>query len=597
MKFKRSIVTALLLCGGLALTGVQAAPDLLLVGDVETAIAQKEFDQAIARITNALAVTPEQDTEVRLDLLQRLAMVYELADRWPDAAQTWEKGAALLARWKGERFPELSQWYEAASKAYERAGLTQQALEQGRAAFAVDQASLGAGHPALVSARQRLLIMATKIGDAEAVAAYQPLSRGRGRLDNAPTVPVPAIDQINVDFGEVNPNNFARVKVFFGTDRNVTGSRKPDTYFGGERGQFNWGTVDVSVPRTHKPGAVERPSLMSFEVRESPERHMVLMSITVLDGQEALQEMRRTLEQQDSDQAFVFVHGYNVSFADAARRTAQIAYDLNFPGLPILYSWPSRASTLDYIADTAVVRHSGRNLLRFLEEIVQKSGARRIHLVGHSMGNRALTDALELYAVRHIQAEQPAFDQVIFTAPDVDAGLFSEMVQTIKPIAKRLTLYTSDQDLALSVSRKLHGSRPRAGQAGSDILVMDAIDTVDMTALGDDVLGHSYFANDASALSDLLSLFTVAQGPESRCGLVLRVANQGEHWQFDPARCNGSVWLSAMSLWHARGLQALDYAKQRTLDAQASNVAQAQQEWQQITQALEQLIQAAGPRR
>ena len=596
MKFKRALLTAMLLCGGLTLSSVQAAPDLLLVGDVETAIAQKQFDQAIARITSALAATPQEDTEVRLDLLQRLAMVYELAQRWSDAAQTWEKGAALLAQWRGERFPELSQWYEAASSAYERAGLTRQAFEQGRAAFAVDQTSLGAAHPALVPARQRLLAMASALGDTEAVAAYQPLSRGRGPAQSATTVPVPAIDQITVNFGEINPNNFARVKVFFGTDRNITGSRKPDTYFGGERGQFNWGTVDVSVPRAHKPGAVERPSLMSFEVRESPERHMVLMSMTVLDGQEALQEMRRTLEQQDSDQAFVFVHGYNVSFADAARRTAQIAYDLNFPGLPILYSWPSRASTLDYIADTAVVRHSGRNLLRFLEEIVQKSGARRIHLVGHSMGNRALTDALELYAVRHAQAKQPAFDQIIFTAPDVDAGLFAEMVQTIKPVAKRLTLYTSDQDLALSVSRKLHGSRARAGQAGSDILVMDAIDTVDMTALGDDVLGHSYFANDASALSDLLTLFTVAQGPENRCGLVLRAASQGQHWQFDPARCNGSVLVSAISLWHARGSQALDYAKKMTLDAQTSNVAQAQQEWQQITQALEQLTQSASPR-
>jgi len=596
MIFKRSIVAAMLISGGLALTNVQAMPDLLLVGDVETAIAQKDFDQAIARITNALAITPEQDTEVRLDLLQRLAMVYELAERWTDAAQTWEKGATLLAQWKGSRFPELSQWYEAASKAYEQAGMTQQAFSLARAAFAVDQDNLGAAHPALVPTRQRLLAMATELGDVEAVAAYQPLSRGRGRHASAPTVPVQPIDKITVDFGEVNPNNFARVKVFFGTDRNVTNSRKPDTYFGGERGQFNWGTVDVSVPRTHKPGAVERPSIVSFEVRESPERHMVLMSMTVLDGEEALQEMRRTLEQQGSDQAFVFVHGYNVSFADAARRTAQIAYDLNFPGLPILYSWPSRASTLDYIADTAVVRHSGRHLLRFLEEIVQKSGAKRIHLVAHSMGNRALTDALELYAIRHAQEPQPTFDQIIFTAPDVDAGLFSEMVQTIKPIAKRLTLYTSDQDLALSVSRRLHGSRPRAGQAGNEILVLDAIDTVDMTALGEDVLGHSYFANDASALSDLLSLFTAALDPDRRCGLVRRVATNGEHWQFDPARCNGSVWLSAVSLWNERGSQSLEYAKQRMLDAQANNVTQAQQEWQQITQALEQLIKVADSR-
>lgn len=596
MKFKVLAVLVLLVCNGVVATPARAFADLMLVGDVETFISQKQFDQAIDRIKTALAATPQQEIEVRLDLMQRLANVYEQAGRWQEAARIWEQAAGLVAQWRGSRWPELSQWYDAASVAYEKAGQLEQALKAGAQAFAVDLDNLGMDHVALVPMRQRLHGMAQKLGDQQAIAMYAPVARGRGSSTATPTVPVVPIDQINVDFGQVDPKNFARVKVFFGTDRNITGSRKPDTYFGGEPGQFNWGTVDVSVPRNHKPGAVERPSIMSFEIRESPERHMVLMSMTLLDGEEALAEMRETLARQDSDQAFVFVHGYNVSFADAARRTAQIAYDLNFPGLPILYSWPSRATTLDYIADTAVVRNSGRSLLRFLEEIVEKSGAKRIHLVGHSMGNRALTDALELYAVRHAQANGPAFDQIVFTAPDVDARLFANMVQTIRPIANRLTLYTSDQDLALSVSRRLHGSRPRAGQAGDDILIMDVIDTVDMTALGEDMLGHSYFANDASALSDMLTLFTVAQGPEARCGLVPRSASRGEHWQFDPSRCNGSVWLSAVSLWQSRGPAALDYARQMEKQARTGNIPKAQAEWAQITEALEQLVKSPGKR-
>ena len=39
----------------------------------------------------------------------------------------------------------------------------------------------------------------------------------------------------------------------------------------------------------------------------------------------------------------MFVHGFNVSFADAARRTAQIAYDLAFGG-PGALSWPYSAT-------------------------------------------------------------------------------------------------------------------------------------------------------------------------------------------------------------------------------------------------------------
>ena len=46
-------------------------------------------------------------------------------------------------------------------------------------------------------------------------------------------------------------------------------------------------------------------------------------------------------------QVFVFVHGFNVSFENALRRTAQIAYDLNFDGAPFLFSWPSGDGMLE----------------------------------------------------------------------------------------------------------------------------------------------------------------------------------------------------------------------------------------------------------
>lgn len=50
--------------------------------------------------------------------------------------------------------------------------------------------------------------------------------------------------------------------------------------------------------------------------------------------------------------AFIFVHGFNNSFEDAARRTAQIAFDVKFDGVPLFYSWPSKGKALDYVYDT-----------------------------------------------------------------------------------------------------------------------------------------------------------------------------------------------------------------------------------------------------
>jgi esterase/lipase superfamily enzyme len=51
------------------------------------------------------------------------------------------------------------------------------------------------------------------------------------------------------------------------------------------------------------------------------------------------------------DQVFIFVHGFNTSFDDALYRTAQLAYDMEFDGVPYLFSWPSMASATEYLYD------------------------------------------------------------------------------------------------------------------------------------------------------------------------------------------------------------------------------------------------------
>ena len=320
------------------------------------------------------------------------------------------------------------------------------------------------------------------------------------------------------------------------------------------------GSAVVSIPPQHLPGKIERPSVWTLEFREDPGKHVVLQSVTPGDADAVFADMRGQLSQAGSESAFVFVHGFNVPFAEAAQRTAQMAYDMNFDGVPILYSWPSRASVLSYIADTAVVNLSGRHLSRFLEDVVKKSGAKRIHLIAHSMGNRALTDALELYALRH-EGEPPAFDQVLFTAPDLDAGLFAEMAKTMRSAAQRLTLYASDKDWALAVSRKLHGDAVRAGQGGKGILHLGNVDSIDMTSIGDDMLMHSYYANNPSALSDILSLLWRDAPPEDRCGMEKAEGEHGSYWEYVPAECDSNALLSTLSFLRKAGIVSLPEAQ------------------------------------
>jgi esterase/lipase superfamily enzyme len=68
--------------------------------------------------------------------------------------------------------------------------------------------------------------------------------------------------------------------------------------------------------------------------------------------------------------AFIFIHGYNNSFADAARRTAQMAFDLDLDIVPIMYNWPSRGNVWDYQRDRRQFERSVPHLVEFLDRKV-----------------------------------------------------------------------------------------------------------------------------------------------------------------------------------------------------------------------------------
>ena len=40
--------------------------------------------------------------------------------------------------------------------------------------------------------------------------------------------------------------------------------------------------------------------------------------------------------------ALIFVHGFNNRFDDAVYRFAQVVHDAKAPGIPVLFTWPSR---------------------------------------------------------------------------------------------------------------------------------------------------------------------------------------------------------------------------------------------------------------
>ena len=175
--------------------------------------------------------------------------------------------------------------------------------------------------------------------------------------------------------------------------------------------------------------------------------------------------LRDRVEASSKKEAFVFVHGFNTTFDEAAYRTAQLAHDLKFEGAPIFYSWPSQGGLLEYAIDETNVVWTVPHLKEFLVGVARHSGANAVHLVAHSMGNRALTSALQLLSYE-LRDEPAMFREVVLTAPDIDAEVFRrDVVPAIVTTADRVTLYASSNDEALKLSKAIHGYR-RAGDSG-----------------------------------------------------------------------------------------------------------------------------------
>jgi esterase/lipase superfamily enzyme len=280
-------------------------------------------------------------------------------------------------------------------------------------------------------------------------------------------------------------------------------------------------------------GELESPSIWRLELREDPAKHVVLLNTTISAKEKFFADMAARVRQSPRSNAFLFVHGYNVAFEDAARRTAQITYDLGFEGAPVFYSWPSQGTTSAYTVDEQNIEWAQANLRSFLEDFFARSGAQNVYLIAHSMGNRALTRA-----VSSLLTDKPALRnrlrEVILTAPDIDADVFKrDIAPALAATGRPVTLYASSEDLALVASKKVHGY-PRAGDSGQGLVVVPGIETIDATHVDTSLLGHSYFAEARSVLSDMFYLIRNGQRADQRFGLRPVDAQVGRYWEFKP---------------------------------------------------------------
>jgi esterase/lipase superfamily enzyme len=335
--------------------------------------------------------------------------------------------------------------------------------------------------------------------------------------------------------------------VFYATDRNVTGHGipcdspsvgtcfdDPDKAFGRDRGNVSYGQCKVSIPKDHRLGELEKRSrweILLLKLKPDPEKHVVLLETALYDSVRFFAELSDRIAASAARRAFVFVHGYNVSFEDAARRTAQIAYDLQFDGAPIFYSWPSRGRLTAYSVDETNAEWTVPHLKDFLKDLALHSKAEEIVLIGHSMGCKPLSGAFDLLAAESAGATG-VFREIVLTAPDINAKVFKrDIAPQMVAAGSLVTLYASSSDRALKISKKYHGYA-RAGDAGSGLVVMPGVETIDATDVDSGFLGHSYYAEVRSVLADLYYLIKDGKRAAQRFSLQPVVTETGQYWEF-----------------------------------------------------------------
>jgi esterase/lipase superfamily enzyme len=299
----------------------------------------------------------------------------------------------------------------------------------------------------------------------------------------------------------------------------------------GDRGLLTRGVCEVTVPDSHRRGMVERPSLLRFEFREDQQKHVVLTSVIELSGSDFQQRLAATVADSPEKDLLVFIHGYNVDFESAVQRTAQIAVDLPFEGVPVCYSWPSQGTLIGYPIDENNSQWTVAHLKEFLLELAEESGADSINVVAHSMGNRALTDAMQQISWQIDSASDAPFDRVVLAAPDVDADHFRrDLAPALLKVANQVTLYASSDDQALIASKGVHGY-PRAGESGENIVVVSGIETIDVSGIDLTLLGHSYYGDNESILRDLYDVVRARLPATERRSLIARRTGTLVYWQ------------------------------------------------------------------
>lgn len=283
----------------------------------------------------------------------------------------------------------------------------------------------------------------------------------------------------------------------------------------------------------------ERRAILSYGFLRDPADRARL--IRCASGDDFVRAIGANLAPRGPKRVLVFVHGYYTPFRTAASEARKLQARLKFPGPVVLYSWPAKTtSLLAYLKDETNAAWSMPHFRAFLATLRRSYPTATISFASHSLGSRFA--AAGIAALRESGCTR-CLDRSIFFAPDIDATTLHEELTASKTCSGRppekatkaalVTLYVSNNDLALRQSQSVHGHQ-RAGQAGSELIVCGGVDTIDVSRFkGSDKAGHGYFVDERIATDARAALAGTPPTSPARKLKTVRRGNGGAYYEIN----------------------------------------------------------------
>ncbi len=265
-------------------------------------------------------------------------------------------------------------------------------------------------------------------------------------------------------------------------------------YGAGRAPDLGLASVVVTVPPTHLPGHLERPT----HLPPDPRSEFAVVDPSVYASDAAfIAAIDRELARRPRDQRrlLLFIHGYNNTTSDAILRLAQFVHDTGFPGVPVLFTWASAARAPRYVYDlnSALV---ARTKLKQAAAILSATRATSVDVFAHSMGTFLAMEGFVEAANTGRLDPNGRIATVILASPDIDIDLFrSQLAQLPERFRRKMFLLVSADDGALRVSRLIAGGVPRVGAADTGELEQLGVTVIDLSKIDDSSAGsHAKFA-------------------------------------------------------------------------------------------------------